>query len=484
MSCQRKDFEFENCFVEQISTGCLAQFCYYIECDKNAIIIDPMRDLKTYLDLIESRGSKLKYIIETHFHADFLSGHYDLSQTTGAEIVFGSGAKADFAFKEVADGSEITISDNAKIEVIHTPGHTLESSCFVLAVKYQETWKSVAVFTGDTMFLGDTGRPDLATSSNITSKDLAGMLFDSIQILKKLNDDLLVFPGHGAGSACGKNIQAGTFCTIGGQKKSNFALNENLKKEEFIEIATAEIPTPPEYFFIDALMNRQKIENFDNFIKKSFVPIELEEFENFMMQKDIVVLDSRCTKIIYQGFIPGSITIGLDMTYAVWAATLIKPNTKIILVTELGKEEESISRLGRVSFTNILGYLKGGFEAWVSAQKPIWTLTNYKINERIKQLEEGNDFILDIRKLNELKSTGIVKNTKHIPLEQIEERAEELPKDKPIHLLCRTGARVTICGSILRKLGFTNELVLLEDGIEDLMKYDFKTLKYSPDILI
>lgn len=469
-----------NVYIQQFTTGCLAQYAYYLETTdtKIAVIIDPMRDTKQYLDLLEQRGSKLKYVIETHFHADFVSGHYDLHSKTGAQIIFGPGAKAEYEIMSAEHKQIIDLNDKVKIQVLHTPGHTLESSCFVLLDNKEDgTYKQLGVFTGDTLFLGDTGRPDLACNSELNSKDLAEMLFDSLQLFHTLDDECIVFPGHGAGSPCGKNIQTGSYSKIGIQKKTNFALNTNLKKEEFVEIASSDLPTPPQYFFVDAFLNKQTLEDLSKFVDKSLIPLSVEEFEKYLEDDSVTVIDSRNMKQNPKSFITKTIRIGLDITYAIWAGTLVNAKSKVALVCDLGKEEESISRLGRVGFTNIIGYLKGGIDSWIESQKQLAEVSICPAVSSTNHAEDSDNFFLDIRKPAEISGTGTIKGSLTIPLDKLEHNLEKIPHDRQIHVLCKTGARALVTGSILRKHGFKNDIVVFEGGMDNLIKTGFHPIK-------
>ncbi len=466
----------QHCIIQQFSTSCLAQFAYYIESvkDNTCIIIDPIRDIQQYLNIIKERGSKLKYILMTHFHADFVAGHFDLAVKTGAEIVFGPGAKADFLFKEAKDEEIISLDDQISIKVLHTPGHTMESSCYLLYEN--ENKKQIAVFTGDTLFLGDTGRPDLAVKSNeITSSDLAALLFESVQKLKLLNDDCVVFPGHGAGSACGKNIQSGSYSTISSQKKTNYALNDNLLKKEFIEIATANIPTPPQYFFLDVLMNKKEISFYDDLMKKCFVPVEVNELENLINTNpdDVNIIDSRQIKDIYSsGIIKKSINIPLDTQYAIYSATLLDFKKKTVIVADDGKEHESISRLLRVGYENIIGYLKGGINEWIKNQKPLSFISLADKEESLAII--GKEYVLDVRNPPEFIAPGFIKDSIKIPLNIMESQSDKITKSDHIYILCRTGVRAAIAGTILRKIGFDNKISIMDGGIVNLLEKGVK----------
>lgn len=461
----------KNVYVEQVFTKCLAQYSYYIEANGNAIIIDPIRESDMYISLIKKRQSNLKYVMETHFHADFVSGHYELAELTKAEIVFGPLAKADFKIIEGKNNQIFDISDNVKIRLVHTPGHTLESSCFVLTeIQEDKTFKDLAVFTGDTLFLGDVGRPDLAVKSDLTSKDLAALLFDSCKSLKELSDEVIVLPGHGAGSACGKAIQVGSASTIGLQKKSNFYLNDNLKKEEFIEILCANIPTPPEYFFFDAVCNKKSITHHSDILKKSLVKIELSEFDNFI-KSGVKVIDSRHhDRVVEDGFIRNTYPICLEMSYAIWSATLINPSSKVVLITDPGKEEESITRLTRVGFENILGYLEGGLSSWKNAGRELLKLRYCDLEESKKIILGSPELIYDCRKKTELENPGSFKSVQTCQLHELEAKVGELKQLDKTYLLCKSGNRALISGSILRSHDWKNELIVMKGGFDGLIK--------------
>ena len=460
----------EFCYIQQLTTGCLAQNAYYIETkDKISIIIDPLRDIDQYIKLIEERKSKLKYVFVTHFHADFVSGHVDLANKTQAEIVFGPEAKADFKLKETKDGEIININENIQIKILHTPGHTLESSCYLLLEKKDLEVKQIGVFTGDTLFLGEVGRPDLAVKSDLNEHDLAAMLFESIQKLKALDGECVVFPGHGAGSACGKNIQTGSYSKINIQKETNYALNDNLKKEEFIEIATSNLPTPPHYFFLDAILNKQNITHYDDLLKKSLNEISADEFEKLMKDKNVNVIDSRSVKSVYEFGIPvGAVNISIDSNFAIYSATIYNPKNKTIIISDIGREEESIKRLTRVGFENIEGYLKGGVASWISANKPI-KKPILVLKDDCKDIVEKR-YVLDVRNPQEYKCPGNLKNSLKIPLSTLEENINKVSMTDRIYCLCKTGIRATMAATLLIRHGFENEIYILEGGITNLIE--------------
>ena len=470
----------EEYYIQQISTTCLAHFAYYIESNKEAVIIDPLRDPESYLAILEQRGAKLKYILETHFHADFVSGHLDLNKLTGAQIVFGPTAQPEFEALVAEDGQLLPLG-NIKIKVVHTPGHTVESSCFVL-LDSEETPK--AVFTGDTIFLGDIGRPDLAVSHEVTDRDLAGLLYDSIQKVKTLPDDVVLYPGHGAGSACGKKISTGLSCTVGIQKKNNYALNDNLTKEEFIEIVTSDLPTPPQYFFMDAMMNKRGYEAIEPIVQKSLVPFSPEQFFKFFSEdKDYAFIDTRDFLQSIRGFLRGTYVISLKIQFAIWTATFFPPEKKIILITEVGKERESITRLARVGYENVVGYADGGYDALFayaqehSLQDKFASLTVVDLTQIKEVVEENatqkNYDLLDVREKAEI--TSALPNANFFPLSGLEKRIEEVKKTfegKKIGIYCKTGGRASLASSILTKHGISDITFL--GGILNMIEKEVK----------
>jgi hydroxyacylglutathione hydrolase len=464
MQCTRTQPIFKNTddyYVHQINTGCLAQFSYYIESNKEAVIIDPIRESDQYLELIKERGSNLKYILETHFHADFVSGHLELSKSTGAKIVYGPTAETEFE-TYIAKDEEILPLGNVSIKVFHSPGHTIESTSYILMDKENQP---KAFFSGDFLFLGEVGRPDLAVSSSITDKDLANYIFESIQKLKSsLPDDIVIFPGHGAGSACGKNISLGTSDTLGNQKKTNYALNENLTKEEFIEIVTSNLSTPPQYFFLDVMLNKKGHELVEKIVEKSLKPIIPEDFIKLAKDGNHVVIDSRDFNVSKSEFFKGSYLISLKLTYAIWAANLFTPEQKILLVTHFGQEKESIVRLARVGYENVIGYLDGGFprlEQYYkehTLEEDIVSLESVDLSNIKSQIHElstkENVFIVDVREKSEWESTGIVPHSHPCSLKTLEQTLPELlskANNQPFGVYCKTGGRASIAGSILKK---------------------------------
>jgi len=441
-------------YIEQIQTGCLSQNAYYVESKGEAFVIDPMRDIDNILNLLKTRNPKLKYVFETHFHADFVSGHVDLANKTGAEIVFGPGAVTGYKIIAALDNQVFKIGE-ISLKVMHTPGHTLESSCFLLIDK---DGNEKVLFTGDTMFLGDVGRPDLAIKGDINEKTLAGYLFDSIQKIKLLSDDVIIFPGHGAGSACGKSIQFGNGDSLKNQRETNFALQDKLTKEEFVALATNNIPMPPKYFFFDAQMNKEGYENIDKLITKSLRPLKYEEFEKFEKETDVVVIDTREAKESMQGFLKGSFLIPLSVPYAIWCATLFKPKHRIIIIADAGTEKESIIRIFRVGYYNVIGYLSGGIEA-IKKNKPDSIISFEKMDytEAKKLIDENKIELVDVREKGEFENSGVIENSHLCPLSEFDSMLDEIKNaQKPLAIYCRSGARATIASSILRKYNINN----------------------------
>lgn len=441
-------------FIQQLYTSCLSEAAYYIESEGEAVLIDPLRDTNTYVELAASRNANIKYIFETHFHADFVSGHLDLQQRTGAPIVYGPLTTTSFPVTIAKDG-EIFKIGHCTIEVLHTPGHTLESTCYLLR---DENGKPHAVFTGDTLFVGDVGRPDLS-SGDLTSEDLAGMLYDSLNYkIKTLPDDVIVYPAHGPGSACGKNIGSDTATTIGAQKISNYALQAD-NKQSFISAVTEGLEAPPDYFFINARINKEGYDSLEKLLSKSLVPLSAEEFDR-KMNEDAkrIVLDTRNAEEFTEGFIPESIFIGLNGRYAEWAGSLLPFDHSILLVTEPGKEKESIIRLARVGLDRVEGYLDGGIDAWRKANFPVDLVINVEADELAMDIPfDDNLLVLDVRKEVEF-AGGHVKDAMNIPLETLKDPGAMaiLNDTDNIYVQCGSGYRSVIATSLLKRQGFHN----------------------------
>jgi glyoxylase-like metal-dependent hydrolase (beta-lactamase superfamily II)/rhodanese-related sulfurtransferase len=443
--------------VEQIYTGCLAQGAYYIESNGEAAIIDPLREVQPYINMAENRGAKIKYIFETHFHADFVSGHVDLAKKTGATIVYGPTlAKLGFNAHIATDG-EIFKLGNVTIKLIHTPGHTMESSCYLLT---NEEGKETALFTGDTLFIGDVGRPDLAQHivSDLTQEKLASHLYDSLHHkILPLADDIIVYPAHGAGSACGKNMSKETFDTLGNQKKTNYALREGLTKEQFIKELTTGLTPPPGYFSKNVLLNINGYDAIDEVLKRGKRALNVTEFEEVANETKALILDTRKPNIFGKGFIPNSINIGIDGNFAVWVGTLI-PDLKqeILLVTDPGREEEVITRLARVGYDNAIGYLEGGFDAWKNEGKEVDTITSVTAEEfAAAEVADPNINILDVRKKSEYDAEHII-NAINAPLDFINDSMLKVGKNKTYYVHCAGGYRSMIFASILKARGYNN----------------------------
>ena len=438
--------------IEQIYTGCLAQGAYYIESNGEVAIIDPLREVQDYIDKAEKNNSKIKYIFETHFHADFVSGHVTLSEKTGAKIVYGPTAKTNFDAL-IAEDNQVFNVGNITIKVLHTPGHTMESTCYLLK---DEKGKDHALFSGDTLFLGDVGRPDLAQKGDLTQEDLAGFLFDSLRTkIMPLADDVIVYPAHGAGSACGKNLSKETVGTIGNQKVTNYALRANMTKEEFIKEVTDGLLPPPAYFPLNVKLNKEGYQDVVDVIKQSTKPLSPKEFELLANETEAVILDVRHQSEFIKGFIPQSIFIGLGGTFAPWVGALIKDiKQPILLVTPEGKEEHTITRLSRVGFDNVLGYLEGSFEAWKSSGKEIDTLESVSAQTLEEKINE-DALVFDVRKLGEFTSEHIEIATS-TPLDFLNDHITEFPKSKDFYMHCAGGYRSVIAASILKARGFHN----------------------------
>lgn len=437
-------------YVEQIYTNCLAHAAYYIESNGEAALVDPLRDYHPLLELAKKRGAKVKYVFETHFHADFVSSHVDVARETGAEIVYGPGAKAEFPIKVVEDGEKLVLG-GVSLETVHTPGHTLESVCFVL---YNEDGAPHAIFTGDTVFVGDVGRPDLAVKSDLTQDELAARMYDSIHNkLMPLPDHLILYPGHGPGSQCGKNIGKETSSTLGEQKKRNYAF-QPMTKSEFIETLTDGLLPPPKYFFRDAAINKSGYDPVEDVLERNAKPLSVEAFEA-EQKNGALALDVRTPDEFETGFVPGAMNIGLNGAYAVWAGSLFDMDKPVVLIATPGKEEEAVLRLARIGYENIKGYLDGGIDAWKSAGKPLDAVDSVVPAEFVRRYEasETATEVLDVRRPPEYENAHIA-NATNIPLDELEERLGELKKDKTYYVHCAGGYRSMIASSILKQRGF------------------------------
>ncbi|MBS3914888.1 MAG: MBL fold metallo-hydrolase [Bacteroidetes bacterium] len=434
--------------IEQIYTNCLAQASYYVESEGEAAVIDPIRDYEIYVKMASERGAKIKYIFETHFHADFVSGHLDMAKATGATIVFGPNAECGFECI-VAHDNDIFNLGNTQLQVLHTPGHTPESSCYLLK---DENGDARAVFTGDTLFVGDVGRPDLCQAGlHMSMQDMAGMLYESLHNkILKLDDHILVYPGHGPGSACGKSLGPEKASTIGKEKQSNYAL-QAMDKNKFIEVVTDGIAAPPSYFFEDASLNKNGYSLIDDILKEA-KGLDLAAFDN-EIKAGALVLDSRIPDLYEIGFIPGAINIGLNGQYAIWAATLFDLDRKIVIVAEAGKERESIVRLTRVGFSNIKGYLSGGMDVWQENHKPLDMVISITPEEFALDKKYSEVNILDVRKPSEW-AQGIVENAHLLNLEDLQDKLDTLDPEAEYEIHCAGGYRSMIACSILKAHGF------------------------------
>lgn len=449
--------------VEQIYTGCLAHGAYYITSNGEAAIIDPLREIQPYLDRAAKDQVKIKYIFETHFHADFVSGHIDLAKATGATIVYGPTAKPNFTAHTATDGERFKIGA-VSVEVLHTPGHTMESSCFLLT---DENGKETALFSGDTLFIGDVGRPDLAQKviAELTQEKLASHLYDSLRNkIMPLSDDIVVYPGHGAGSACGKNMSKETTDTLGNQKKVNYALNMALTREDFIKEVVDGLMPPPGYFPQNVLMNIMGYESIDEVLGHGLTPQTPEAFEAAAEGTEAVIIDTRDAQTFAKGFIPGAVNIGIDGSFANWVGTLVADvKQPLLLVTEEGREEEAVTRLSRVGYDNCLGYLKGGFEAWKLAQKPIDTIESISVEALKDRLEAQPDAgVLDVRKASENYSERLP-DAVSAPLDYINDSMTKINPNKTYFVHCAGGYRSMVFISILRARGYNN-LVDVQGG--------------------
>ncbi len=462
--------------VEQIYTGCLAQGAYFIQSEGEAIVIDPLREIQPYIQKAKNENVKIKYVLETHFHADFVSGHIDLAKETGAKIVFGPNAKTNFEAHIAQDGEILKIG-NVRIKVLHTPGHTMESTSYLL---FDENGKEYALFSGDTLFIGDVGRPDLAAKSHLTIEDLAGHLYDSLRTkIMSLPNDVLVYPAHGAGSACGKNMSKETFDTLGHQKEVNYALRSDMSKQEFILEVTNGLLPPPSYFPKNVLMNKEGYNNIEEVIKKGTKALSPAEFEIVANETNALILDVRNQADFAKGFIPNSINIGIDGSFAPWVGSLITDiKQEILLVTDEGREEETVIRLARVGYDFAIGYLKGGFEVWKSENREIDTINSIPATEFIDiYKKDSNVSILDVRKTGEFLSEHIV-DAINLPLDYINDGIASIDKNKTYYVHCAGGYRSMIYLSILKSRGYEN-LINIESGYKTIVSdEDVKRTEY------
>lgn len=460
--------------IEQIYTDCLSQGAYYIESKGEAAIIDPLREVQPYLDMAKKNGAEFKYIFETHFHADFVSGHLTLSKETGAPIIFGPYAETDFEATVAKDFQEFSLGD-FRIVVLHTPGHTRESTCYLLRDQFG---KDIALFTGDTLFLGDVGRPDLAQNQDENIEHLAGELYDSLRNkVMPLSDEILIYPAHGAGSACGKNMMKERVDCLGNQKKVNYALRGDMTKSEFVEEVTNGLLPPPAYFPSNVRLNKSGYEDVKEVLARGSRAMDPVLFETVAYQTDALILDVRHQDDFVRGHIPQSIFIGLDGVFAPWVGALITDVKKsILLVCPEGREEEAITRLSRVGFDQVLGFLKGGFDAWKETGNKYDTIERSKASELAK-IPLDEPYIFDVRKENEYDSEHVV-GAIHTALDFIHEHIGEFPTDKPFYLYCAAGYRSAMAASILKRYGIHN-FIDVQGGFVALKQSPIQTTKNS-----
>ncbi len=458
--------------IEQIYTGCLAQGAYYIESNGEVAIVDPLREVLPYIEKAEKDGASIKYVFETHFHADFVSGHIDLAAKTGAAIVYGPTANPGFDALVATDGQEFKLG-NVTIKVLHTPGHTMESSCYLLT---DENGKATSLFSGDTLFIGDVGRPDLAQkAAHMTQEELAGTLFDSLRNkIMPLADDIIVYPAHGAGSACGKNMSKETTDTLGHQKATNYALRANMTREEFVVEVTTGLMPPPAYFPLNVMMNKMGYESIDTVLARGSHALSADAFEAVANESGALILDTRDPQVFATGFIPNSINIGINGNFAPWVGALI-PDIKqqILLVAEPGSEQEVITRLSRVGYDFCIGYLDGGIATWRNAGREMDTILSVTADELAEKMQQESVNILDVRKKNEYLSEHIA-NVENYPLDNINDGLSSISKDKSYYVHCAGGYRSMIFASILKARGFDN-LIDVKGGfkaIKDAAKFE------------
>ena len=462
--------------VEQIYTGCIAHAAYYLENKGEVAIFDPLREVDPYIEKANIDNAKIKYVFETHFHADFVSGHLDLAKKTGAKIVYGPTAKPNFDAIVAEDNQEFKVGDYT-IRVIHTPGHTMESTTYLLI---DENGKEHGIITGDTLFIGDVGRPDLAQHviADLTEEKLAAHLFDSLRNkIMPLSDDLIVYPNHGAGSACGKMMSKETTDTLGNQKRTNYALDPNLSKEEFINKLLTGLTAPPAYFPKNVLMNIQGYESLDDVLLKGTIELSADDFESFIDRKDILILDCREATEFSNSFVPHSLNIGLDSNFAMWVGELIPDiNHKIALIAPQGREEEALIRLSRVGYDNSIGYLKGGYETWLKSGKETDNIKRIPTTEFENLHNLENSYVIDVRKKSEFESEHVI-DAVNIPLNQLENRLPEVPHNKNVILHCAGGYRSMIAGSILKRHNITN-FVDVMGGMNEIKKTAIPVSEY------
>ena len=441
-------------FVEQLYTNCISEAAYYIESNGECAIIDPLRDVEVYIQMAKERKAKIKYIFETHFHADFVSGHLDLSKQSGAPIVYGPDTVTNLPVHIAKDGEQFQIG-GLTVEVLHTPGHTLESSCYLLK---DENRKDYCVFTGDTLFVGDVGRPDLAQGGDITMSELAGMMYDSLQQkIMPLTDEVIVYPAHGPGSSCGKSLGKETYSTIGEQKQTNYALQPQTK-EDFIKAVTDGLAAPPKYFPVNVKINKEGYDALETVLQKGKNALSIDAFKQLAAQDKTFILDTRASNMFTEGFVPSSISIGLEGRFAEWAGTLLPFDETILLVCEIGKEEESIVRLARVGFDKVAGYLDGGFDAWKNVGEKIDLIIDVEADELAMDIPHDDHLVVvDVRKETEF-ADGHVKDAVNLPLSEMTDPGlmANIEDTDNLYVHCAGGYRSVIASSLLKRQGFHN----------------------------
>jgi glyoxylase-like metal-dependent hydrolase (beta-lactamase superfamily II)/rhodanese-related sulfurtransferase len=459
--------------IEQIYTGCLAQGAYFIESEGQVAIIDPLRETDPYIEMAKKNNAEIKFILETHFHADFVSGHVDLANKTGATIVFGPNAVTEYDIHSAVDGEVLKLG-KLTIKVLHTPGHTLESTCYLLS---DENGKDIAIFTGDTLFIGDVGRPDLAVKSNITMEDLAGMLYESLHNkILPLADDVIVYPAHGAGSACGKNLSSETFATLGNQKQFNYAL-QAMSKDEFISKVTEGLATPPQYFPENVMMNKKGYSSIDDVLTQGLKALSPAEFE-VEKSKGTLVLDVRDAQSFAKGFVPGSLNIGLRGSFAPWVGALVTNIRRpILLVVSEGDEREAVIRLARVGYDNVVGFLKGGVENWKNEGKTIEVISSISAAE-LENISNADSHIqiLDVRNVGEFLSEHL-QNAQNYPLGDLTSLMDSLDTNSTYYIHCAGGYRSMVAASLLRANGFKN-LIDIAGGYKAIKETNLEKTDY------
>ena len=461
--------------IEQIYTGCLAEAAYYIESNGEAAIIDPLREVAPYIEKAEENGANIKYVLETHFHADFVSGHIDLANKTNAQIVFGPTAEPNFEALIATDGQELALGD-VTIRVLHTPGHTMESSSYLLLDQQRQP---KAIFTGDTLFIGDVGRPDLAVKTDLSREDLAGYLYESLRNkIMTLPDETVVYPGHGAGSACGKHLSSETFDTLGHQKMFNYALRADMTKEEFIKEVTEGLVEPPQYFPKNAVLNKMGYQAIDEVLRKGIVDLDVDQFMDVVDRNEAIILDTRRKEKLVKGYIPGSVWIGIEDNFAPWVGALITDlNQPIVFLADEGTEEEVVTRLSRVGYDNTLGYLKGGIRSWTESGRDVAFIDEISAEDFSEIYNDNPPFTLDVRKESEYQAQHFIGAT-NFPLDFINRNMHKLNKSHQYYLHCQGGYRSLITATILKARGF-QKLVNIQGGFDAIKEAGMPVSQYQ-----